>query len=298
MDTRLLRYFVSVAEHLNFSAAAKQLHITQPSLGRQIAQLEQEIGVQLFNRNTRSVQLTAAGAALLHEAHEILHKTEVALTKTRQISIGAIGSLQIGFMSPLEKHDLPIIIKKFRNKHPNSNINFSKLGLGPLNEALEASKLDIAFTMAQDLDRLSHVSWRLSRFCRPPGLLVPKEHPLASKTSVQLAGLQNECFVMFPRSEFPMSYDHLCHMCALAGFSPNIVAHSPFLETLLLMVETGIGITIHPQLDDSYASNNLRFIPIVDFTGNYDSAVAWKTTNSNPLLTLFLETLQEENILI
>ncbi|MBP2651851.1 MAG: transcriptional regulator AlsR family [Firmicutes bacterium] len=300
LDLRHLRYFVTVAKHLNFSEAAKHLHITQPSLGRQIAQLEQEVGAQLFIRNTRSVHLTKAGTSLMHDAEEILLKIELAINRTRQISFADIGSLQIGFMSPLEKYDLPHLIKKFRQKSPDSDINFLKFGADPLNQALEIGKIDIAFAMKQDVVHSSNISWKLTSFSRTPGLIVARDHKLSVRKSVNLSDLVHEHFIVFSHSEFPKSYDNLCELCHAAGFSPNIVAHTLFLETLLLMVETGIGIAVHPELtNDFFTNHNLCFVPITDYDKySYDSVIAWKKDNTNPLISLFLETMKEENILI
>ncbi|MBP2656143.1 MAG: transcriptional regulator AlsR family [Firmicutes bacterium] len=300
LDLRHLRYFVTVAKHLNFSEAAKQLHITQPSLGRQIVQLEQEVGAQLFIRNTRSVHLTKAGSSLMHDAQEILLKTELALNRARQISFSDVGSLQIGFMSPLEKYDLPHLIKQFRKKSPNSNINFLKFGADPLNQALETGKIDVAFAMKQDVANSSNIHWELTIFSRKPGLIISRDHKLATKEFVKLSELANEHFIVFSQSEFPKSYDNLCELCNAAGFTPNIVAHTLYLETLLLTVETGIGIAVHPGLNnDFFNTHNLAFVPITDYDQlDYDSVLAWKKDNTNPLITLFLETMKEEHILI
>ncbi|MBP2655171.1 MAG: transcriptional regulator, LysR family [Firmicutes bacterium] len=301
MDTRLLRYFVAAAEHLNFSEAAKSLYITQPALGRQITQLEQEIGVSLFVRNTRKVKLTVAGATLLDQAYEILAKTEAAVNQTRQAANGTIGSLQIGFMGPFESNGLPQLVKKFCHRYPNAAIGFNMLGQESLNDAIEIGSIDVGFTNSYGLDRLTHVAWKpscFSKFSKPLGILVNSDHPLAHKKTIQLSSLAHEPFVIFSRTEFPLTYDHMYNTCLTAGFQPNVAAQTTDLESLLSMVEFGIGIAIHPELTDFGKYSKIRYIMLSDHISNYDSAIAWKTTNTNQLIPAFLEMLQEEQILI
>ena len=301
MDTRLLRYFVAAAEHLNFSEAAKSLYITQPALGRQITQLEQQIGVSLFVRNTRKVKLTAAGTTLLNQAYEIFAKTEFAVNMTRRAANVLVGNLQLGFMGTLEQNNLPQLVKKFHDKSPNSTIGFNMLGQGSLNEALETGNIDIAFTTSYGLDHSTSIAWKpscLSKFSKPLGIVVHTNHPLARKKSVPLFALSHEPFVIFSRTEFPLTYDHMYHHCLTAGFQPNIAAQAPDLESLLSMVRMGIGIAIHPKLPPSKKYSGLHFITLSDHISNNASVVAWKTTNTNTLIPLFLETLQEEKILI
>ncbi|MBP2655458.1 MAG: transcriptional regulator AlsR family [Firmicutes bacterium] len=301
MDTRLLRYFVAAAEHLNFSEAAKSLYITQPALGRQITQLEQQIGVSLFIRNTRKIKLTAAGTTLLNQSYEILAKTEFAVNMTRQAANTLIGNLQLGFMGPLEQNSLPQLVKIFHDKYPSSTIGFNMLGQGSLNEALETGNIDIAFTTAYDLDQLTNFAWKTSCLSKIPktlGIIVHSRHPLARRKSISLYALARESFVIFSRTEFPLTYDHMYHKCLTAGFQPNISAQALDLESLLDMVKLGIGIAIHPKPPASKKFSGLHFIPLCDYNSNNASVVAWKTTNINPLIPLFLKTLQEEKFLV
>ncbi|MBP2652225.1 MAG: hypothetical protein H6Q74_3050 [Firmicutes bacterium] len=298
MDTELLRYFVAAAEHLNFSEAAKQLYLTPPTLCRHIAQLEQQLDVQLFIRTTRNVKLTAAGVTFRDEARDIMVRTEAAINKTRQTAGEVTGVLHIGFMSPFEKRELPSLIKKFRQNYPKSIIRFDSFGRRSLNEALFIGKLDVAFTMLSDYEHLADLSWKPSNYASAPGVILPKDHRLAGETSVKLSDLADECFVTLPRSEYTMEFDGMQRMCKASGFTQKVVAQAHSLDTLLLMVETGIGITIYPDLSDIYQNLSVKFVPLEDNLAiESDNVVAWKTTNSNPLIPLFLDVLCQENVL-
>ncbi|MBP2644947.1 MAG: transcriptional regulator AlsR family [Firmicutes bacterium] len=298
MDTELLRYFVAVAEYSNFSEAAKQLYITPSTLCRHIAQLEQQLDVQLFVRTTRKVKLTAAGLTLRDEAREIMIRTEAAICKTRQTAAEVSGILHIGFMSPFEKRELPLLVKRFRNNYPKSIIRFDSFGRRSLNEALLIGKLDVAFTALQDFEQRAEISWKASHYGCPPGVVLPVDHPLARRKFVKLADLSKEPFVTLTRSEFSMEYDLMQRMCKVSGFIPNVVAQAHSLDTLLLMVETGIGIAIYPDLSDIYANMAVKFIPLKDnLEIECNNVVAWKTTNANPLIPLFLDMLCQEKVL-
>jgi DNA-binding transcriptional LysR family regulator len=298
MDIRHLRYFIAVAENLNFTMAAKLLHISQPSLSKQISDLEIQIDLQLFVRNTRGVELTAAGAALLEEANAIVTRSETAVAKARLAAAGNVGNLRIGFLGPFEKQGLSQLIRKFRHNCPKSNISFNKLNWNSLNEALENGKLDIAFTPSYGLDKLYGISWEKASDSYPLSIVVAPEHPLADKTSICLSTLANESFLILPRTEYSLAYDHMRQLCIASGFRPKIIAYPPDLETLLLLVATGVGITMHSKLTDFYAGSNLHYLNIEGCSFAFDFAMAWRTTNSNPLIPLFLATLRKENFLI
>ncbi|MBP2655537.1 MAG: hypothetical protein H6Q73_3106 [Firmicutes bacterium] len=298
MDIRQLRYFISVANHLNFTAAARELHMAQPYLSKQIAELEMQIGLKLFVRNTRYVELTVAGTELLKEAITIVLRAEAAVSKARLAAQGSVGSLKIGFMGPLEKEILPKLIKKFRQSYPSCHMNFAKLGWGPLNDALTGGTLDIAFTMSYGLERLQGVCWRPSRYSYPLSLIVPEEHPLAEKDIIHISELADEDFVVLSRSECPLAYEHMRQTCIANGFYPRIVGEASLLETLLLMVETGIGISIQTKHTAAYANPGLKYIALDGCAFINDYVVAWRKTTTNALVPLFLETVAKEHFVI
>jgi len=297
MDIQQLRYFVLVAKHLNFTAASKEIHIDQSALSKQIADFESHLGLKLFLRSTRSVQLTAAGAELLKDATELITKSEEVIMRAHLAAKGSIGSLRIGFTGAIEneKDKFPAFIKKFRTAYPDVNLSLLRFNLGPLNQALERSDVDIAFTFSQGLEEIPGITWDkypLYPQSMPMCVVVSADHPLANAQKVELSTLANEPFVTFSRTDAPTNYDDTLRLCASHGLHPNIVCEAPLLENLLLLIETGIGIAILSRHTQAVAGGNIRFIEIEDCDYLIDRVVAWRKTNSNPLIKLFLTSLQ------
>lgn len=301
MDINQLHYFILVAKHLNFTAAAKEAHIDQSALSKQIAELEAFLGLKLFIRNTRSVRLTAAGSEFLTDAIEILAKIEKALTKVRQISKGSIGNLRIGFTGAieLEKDKFPAFIKKFRSHNPNVDLSLVRLNLGPLLQALTRGDLDIIFTFSPEIEDIPDIKWEkcpLYPLSMPMCVVVPMEHAIANYDKINLAELAQQPFVVLSLTESPSMHNHLHRLCISHGFHPNITSEAPLLENLLLLIETGIGISILSRHTQAFAGPNLRFIEIENYDFPVDRVVAWKKANPNPLIPLFLDMLNRHNL--
>jgi DNA-binding transcriptional LysR family regulator len=296
MDIRQLRYFSLVAKHLNFTAAAKEAHLDQSAISKQIADLEARIGLKLFVRNTRSVQLTAAGTELLKYANEIVAKSEEAISQAHLAATGGIGILRIGFTGSMEqeKDKLPSFIKQFHSSHSGIKLSLLRYNMTPLSQALDRGDVDIAFTFSYGLHETAGLSWQICPFypqSRPMCIVLPIEHPLAAKDKIELCEVAHEPFVIISRSEAP-NYEHMERLCASHGFYPNIVCETPVLETLLLLVETGIGITILAQHTEAFAGPNVRFVEIANYDYRVDRVIAWKETNPNPLVAIFLEAIK------
>lgn len=296
MDIRQLRYFSLVAKHLNFTAAAKEAHLDQSAISKQIADLEARIGLKLFVRSTRLVQLTAAGTELLKYATEIVAKSEEAISRAHQAAAGSIGTLRIGFTGSMEqeKDKLPFFIKQFHFSHSSIKLSLLRYNMTPLSQALERGDVDIAFTFSYGLHETTGISWQICPFypqSRPMCLVLPIEHPLAAKDKICLSEVAHEPFVIISRNEAP-NYEHMERLCASHGFYPNIVCETPVLETLLLLVETGIGITILAQHTEAFAGPNVRFVEIANYDYRVDRVIAWKEANPNPLVPVFLETIR------
>ncbi|MBP2644803.1 MAG: hypothetical protein H6Q75_243 [Firmicutes bacterium] len=292
MDIQQLRNFISVAEHLNFSAAAKELHISQPALSKQITDLESQTGLRLFIRNTRSVELTVAGAALLEKAVSIVARSEAAINKARLAAKGTVGHLHIGYIGFFNTF-LPDFIKDFRSLFPNCDISFSQLDWGALNQAVIDDQIDIALTPSYGLETLTGISYVLNSQPYPLCAIVPQEHPLAKKSSLHIADLKDQSLVMLARSKNPLSAIHTRQLFLSNGFIPNVVATATQIESLLLMVATGIGITIQSRLCENYGIGNLKFLELEDCPECCYRAVVWKTTNSNPLIPQFISTIEK-----
>ncbi|AOY75269.1 LysR family transcriptional regulator [Clostridium formicaceticum] len=290
MELRQLHYFIAVAEHLNFTEAAKHLFVAQSAVSQQIADLEQKIGVQLFFRNKRSVKLTNAGAVFLQEALSLVSKSAEAIEKTRQADIGIIGHLKIGFLGYTERNFLPSLIREFRRSHPKVDLYLDQFHHGMLIEALKTGELDVIFTLAFGLDNIGGIE-KKSIFTEKISVVMHCDHPLANKNSLHISELAQERFITVSRRESPQGFNKTLLMCANSGFSPNIVAEPRLLATVLLLVDAGIGITILPKSLKLHSSPSLRFLDIEGEQAEDELVIAWKKKNANPSIPLFLEAL-------
>jgi len=288
MDLRPIRYFIEVAEHLNFTEAAKRLYVAQPAVSQQIAYLERKLGVKLLYRNKHSVRLTNAGAIFYRDAVELLHKLDEAIENARQAEAGLIGNLSIGLLSVPVRNFLPVLVRRFRQAYPQVNIRFHHYQLGQILEKLKSDEIDIAFTLSVGLQSVGGLAHK-TLFTQPHCAIVHRDHPLAVREKISLAELADEPFVMLERQEHPPGYDLLLAACAKHGFSPRLVNQASRIDAVLMMVDAGFGITVLPRYHRMLASPSLRFVEIEDEDLHVDILVCWKTANPNPTIPLFLQ---------
>ncbi|MEH7095279.1 LysR family transcriptional regulator [Neobacillus vireti] len=291
MDMRPLRYFISVAEHLNFTEASKELYVAQPAVSQQIAYLEKKLGVKLFHRTKHSVQLTHAGSVFLKDAREIIRKLDDSFKNAQQAEEGLIGTINIGLLSVPVRDFLPRLIRRFKRKYPKVNIRLNYYHVGKIIEKLKTDELDIAFTLSLGLQSIGGLEYK-TLWTQPHCIIMHQDHPFANRTIVNIAELANESFVMLEREESPPGFDLLLAACANHGFSPNIVNTASHIEAVLMMVDAGIGIAILPKYFQLYASPSLRFINIEGEDYTVDILASWKKVNNNPSLSLFIEELE------
>lgn len=245
MEFRQLRYFLAVAEHLNFTRAAEQLRIAQPPLSQQIQKLEHEVGVPLFVRHSRGVELTQAGEMLLPRARSILQQSQQALAEAQQAARGEIGKLSIGFAGSVGFFPtLPKIVHHFRQRWPEVQITSEENDSPGLVEKVHNHELDCAF-VRQPVDCFDLHKLVIAQ--EPLMALLPPEHRLADNPVIELHALKAEPFILFPRKIGPLFYDLIMDSCKSAGFVPEVVMHAPQVSSSINMVAAGFGISIVPE---------------------------------------------------
>jgi len=288
MEFRQLRYFVTVAEHLSFTKAADHLFVAQPALSRSIANLESELGVKLFERNRHKVVLTRAGTIFLEEAKRLLRISEEAIRKTRQAS-DSLGSLKIGFLPTFfYKKYLSAWVSEFHAAHSDIGLNLSQHNSGMLYEALKNQDLDVGFTISCDIidnegfDKLVVYSDKIS-------LIMREDNPLALKEDLSFRDLGAEPFVMLSERESYGFFNTATKICLARGLKPNIVSTPTSLETVLLLADAGLGVTLLPSSSISGYTSKLKYIGLEGNDTYIDMVIAWKKNNRNPALSVFLE---------
>lgn len=291
MEIQLLREFVCLAEHLNFSTAARQLFIAQPVLSRHIADLEYALGVQLFARSKQSVNLTPIGAVVLAETKSILTHYDEGIQKIRLAVAGFAGQLKIGFLGAPVKSFFPALISRFRSTYPSVDLQLNQLNLGALAHALKRGDIDICFTLSFDLAKMTGLCWKTIS-SDSLAVVMRHDHPAATSQPVRLATLSQENFIILSPEESPGLHNQIMSLCETNGFSPNIAKLSAFPENALLMVESAIGVAILPRHIEVYAGPELRFCDIAGSGTGFDLVVAWTEVHSNPAIPLFLQELE------
>jgi DNA-binding transcriptional LysR family regulator len=242
MELRHFRYFVAVAEELHFGRAARRLHISQPPLSQQIAALEQEVGVPLLKRTSRSVELTEAGKRFLDEAREALAQADKAVALARRAAQGEIGRIQIGFVPICGV--IPVAIRRFMTRHPGIRVTLRNQESSEQLDAILRGRMDVGFVHAPVSVRgLECVT--VER--HPLVAALPSRHPLAGQRTIAWEALQGEPFIGFPRAAAPAAYDVLWARFREAGLDPNVVHETDSLLARLRMIGAGLGVALVPS---------------------------------------------------
>ncbi|MDZ7958534.1 MAG: LysR family transcriptional regulator [Aulosira sp. DedQUE10] len=292
MELRHLRYFIAVAEEKNFSYAAKRLHIAQPPLSQQIGALEEEIGVKLFDRKKRPLQLTSAGQVFLAEARLVLTQVERAIIQTQRASRGEIGELVVGTNSSIANSLLPDMLRTFRDRFPHVKLVLRELTAAQQIQELHNRRLDIAF------DCLLNSYQQDSELCYLPigreslVIALPKTHPLASVSQIPLQDLADEPFVL-PSTEIVPSYTEIIHLCQQAGFFPNVVQEATWMITVLSLVAGGVGVALLPSNVQNLQRTGVVYKPIEGANLTREIVVLWRQEDTSPVLHEFLKVIQE-----
>lgn len=290
MDFRQLRYFVAVAEELSFSAAARRLHISQPPLSLQIRAIEEELGAQLFKRDSRKVELTNAGELLLDGARKALAQLDRASEIVRQAVRGEAGELRVAFTASVPMFDaFPTILRKFRESHPAVIADLVHMSTAGQLQALADKTIDVGFL-------------RPSPFFYPPGgisvkelwndrlvAVLPVSHPLAvMNTPVPMEALAREDFILFPRGLGCGLFEHVSTLASRAGFGPRIRQEAREGTTILGLIAAGMGVSILPEIYTRTGIPGVAYRTI-DAEGTESRLlIASRSDDDSPLLKHFL----------
>jgi DNA-binding transcriptional LysR family regulator len=285
MELRHLHYFIAVAEELHFSRAAERLHISQPPLSQQIRDLEDELGVKLFERTKRQVHLTEAGKVFLERSYQVLAQLEQAITVTQQIGRGEVGRLEIGFVDSAIYTVLPEILRSFRKQFPAVELRLYELTTAQQIQALYDKQIDIGIV------RSAISEPGLSVECLLPESLVlalPENHRLSAQTQVSLSALADESFILFPAKMGPVFYEQIMTMCQQAGFRPKVAQEAVQMQTIIGLVAAGLGIAIVPASLQNFHRGGVIYRPLKEEIPNTGLYLTWRQHDSSPVVRSFL----------
>jgi DNA-binding transcriptional LysR family regulator len=241
MELRHLRYFVAVAEEENFHRAAEKLHVSQSPLSRQMQQLKEEIGVDLFEPSGRGVKLTLAGRMFLERAKAILSTVDAAVGEAREATSGRIGTIAIGFgPGAAYAGALSRIVAEFRMRQPRVSVKLLPMTSSEQWEALRLGEIAFAYgTYVPDDSSLRSIVLARTRI----GLMLPRDHRLARKSKLEVSDLANESILMGPRRLHPRLHDDIIAAVRARGVVLNLAPEIADREALWTLVASGLGLT-------------------------------------------------------
>ena len=246
MEFHQLRYFTAAAEDMSISRAAEKLHVTQPALSRQIAALEAELGIPLFDRVKKRIVLTDAGRFFLPKARQIICDAETSMQQVREQFGDAPRTLRLGFLSIFLDDLVAPALREFRQRHPKARLSLFELPPRAQLDRLRTHELDAAILgNIEDADRELFAVRRLSR--NKMAAVLPEDHPLAAKKALKLAALGRDSFISLSDSVFPGRREFLRGICGAAGFEPQIVSEVDSLSLMLAAVASGDGVALMPE---------------------------------------------------
>lgn len=293
MELRHLRYFVTVAEELNFRRAGERLNVTRPALSKQVKDLEDELGVLLLERNTVRVKLTEAGAAYLNEARVILAQVERAGQHARDVQAGRSGRLVIASVGPIAAGFLPQTLRSFRDEFPDVDVSFVEMTPPEQLEAIAKGTIHVGFAYGKEVSLpkgFKHLRVLAAKY----GVALSSHHPLADRISVRLKDVETDALLCFGT---PSESTHCRDVRELfaaenCGFGP--ARYIQGFDALLTMVAADQGIALLPMLLDQMHLAGIAMKPILAEKANLDFNMwaVWKDEGA-PLVPEFMRRLKE-----
>ncbi|HEY5800382.1 MAG TPA: LysR family transcriptional regulator, partial [Burkholderiaceae bacterium] len=286
IDLKQLKYFLAVAEEKSFSRAAERLHISQPPLSQQIMKLEAELGVRLFARTTRHLELTTGGKAFVMEAEAVLGRVAMAVDTVRQIDRGEMGRLRVGVVSTAMWSPIPSLLEAFHTSYPKVTWTLHESGPSAQYEALMGKQIDVGFWRAPAFEQAQLAQDGLQQdlyFRENVCVAINEHHPLAQRDEVALADLTGEPMLSLTLEKSSFAR-YLVQCCVEAGFQPNVTQEASEPQTLLAMVGARLGVALLPETIARIAWPGVVFLPISDKAPSADLFITYTAVDDAPVV--------------
>lgn len=290
MTFNQIKYFITVAECLSFTEAAKRLFITQPALSRQISAIEEELKTPLFLRDKKRLKLTPGGMVLYSKFPKLQEEYNEIIEEAQNANKGYKGFLRMGILDVYDVNDrLSAVLEAFERKYPDIHLTLERFSLGNLPEKLYEGHLDLIVTYGFSLfDKPGLLVQKFHKFrsC----IMLPRKHPLLEKKNLTLYDLRDETFASLRPQESEEGYNYIINLCHKYNFHPKL----KLVESngsVLLWVEMGSCVAI--SSDSTIEKNNpaVTFVSIPDLE-EHDMVISWKKSNYNLAIPIFLELIQ------
>jgi DNA-binding transcriptional LysR family regulator len=281
IELRHLKYFLAVAEDLHFRNAADKLFISQPGLSRQIKQMEVDLGVKLFDRHNRKVELTPAGKFLQKEVALQLKSLEEVLSHAKLLESGIDGNLRFGYIGSAMQNIIPSLLMNVRKDFPMLRFDLKEMDNKGQIDALVAQDIDMGFVR---MERVPHSLQTQAILEDTFSIVVPKDHFLTIDNFIGLHQLKEEAFILFESSYSQSYYEKVMQLFDESGFSP-ITSHSSVnASTIFRLVENNFGVAIVPTSLQLGYDMNVRFIELKNYQQRTTLRAIWNKTSRNPVL--------------
>jgi DNA-binding transcriptional LysR family regulator len=295
MELRHLRYFVAVAEELNFTRAAGKLRLAQPSLTRQIHNLEEELGVRLLDRTKNQVLLTEEGKSFLVDARRLVALSLESVKSVQRFSRGESGQLNLGYLFKFNFDLLPATLATFYQTCPEIAVNLFDMSPAEQLRALEARKIDLGFVglrQSATNKNLATLNWECVARHKIV-VVLPARHPLAKKSKILAKDLKSLFFVAMSEQTHPGSRDWLTSLCQHAGFTPRILQDVELESGIMTFVAEGLGVTLAREQIKNLPHPGVVFRPLA-LTAKADYWIAWHRENRSKALGQYIEIVKRQ----
>ena len=295
MELRHLRYFVAVAEELNFTRAAGKLRLAQPSLTRQIHNLEEELGVRLLDRSRNQVSLTEEGKSFLVDARRLLALSVESVKAVQRFSRGESPQLNLGYLFKFDFDLLPVTLATFYQACPEVAVNLFDMSPAEQLRALAARKIDLGFIGLRppaSHKEMAALNWECVAH-HDAVVVLPARHPLTKKNRVRLPDLKSLFFVAMSEETHPGSRAWLAALCQEAGFAPRILQDVELESGLMTFVAEGLGVTLAREQISKLPHRGVVFRPLAA-SPKADYWIAWHGENRSKALSQYIEVVKKE----
>lgn len=290
LEFRHLKYFLAVAKELHFRKAADQLYISQPGLSRQIKQMESKLGIKLFERHNRKVELTKAGLYLQKELITNFKRLDDILDKTKLINDGINGNLKLAYVGSAMQKLIPELLLKFRETNQNVLINLTENDNERQIQALLNQEIDIGFVRLERVPKGLEIHSTLEETF---SLVLPKNHKISSSNFESLYQFKDEHFILFDASYSLSYYEKVMQIFDNSGFFPTVSHSTVNASSIYRLVENNFGISIVPTSLQYGYNLEIKFIELANIPQRTTLKIVWNSTNTNPILGSFLNVVNQ-----
>ncbi len=287
MELRHLRYFVAVADALSFTKGAQKLHLSQPSLTRQIKDLEEELGVRLLDRSKQGVNLTRQGATFLIDAKRLLALGQEIVKSVQRTDDRPPSPLNLGYVADLFYDLLPVTLAAFQRSFPTVPINLFDMSCGDQFRALEEGKIDLGFAgLREPIEERGLQFLPIAAYDTVAA--VTKNHPLAKETVIHLKALKPLFFIGMSEASYPGYRDWLTETCRKMGFAPKVLQDVEIERAIIQAVAAGLGVALLPEQVKRLPHESVVFRELRPAIKT-ESCIAWKADNPSAALRAYIK---------